>query len=647
MAKFELNFQDMINTIFMFDQGIEDYQLDQLKILLKYLDDQYTNKGTSIATDQEYDFIRSYVNSAAPNNKYSAVGSVPTFGEVELPIKMGGLVELQRDSSDLQRWVDQYELTNETMVITEKLDGMSVQLQMSEYNQVIQALTRGDGVMGQNITQHIKSVPLPSKTVNAIEPLFIRAELIVKQSNSDSFNESVTRWRGSPYKNLRNGIAGCMGKEDVIPQDVLQWVDVVAYEIMNSGLNKDQQLQTLQQLGFKTPKYQLTSNILNVNLTELTSNMINNSEYELDGIVIDVNDADVRDRIATEEFEPTYARKYKIATQALCAVVERVVWSESMHGYLKPRIQIQPIELDGTTITYATGFNGAFIRDNKIGPGAVIEIVRSGGVIPYVQSVITQAKEADMPSGYYEWTDTDVDIYLTSKTDEAKIGEMVHFFKSLNVDFIGAGNARLLVKHGMTISDVIKADINEICEAIGSVAIGTKIHDNIASRFAQSMYEYELAGATLYLGRGVGVRKLKALAEAYPTISFHELIQDANLIETVDGFAETTADAIERGAAQYIDFYNSIKDNVVLKQVQKLSGDLVGKSFVFTQVRSKDAETEIINRGGKVGSSVSKNTTYLITNDIAATTGKAQKAIQSGVPIITLDELWEFLKGQL
>lgn len=647
---------DRLQDIIMFD-NIEAYDHNDLLELLTFLDHEYTNTGNSPASDQEYDYIRQYTNALAPTigeDEYDVVGHVPSFNEVDLPIKMGGLVELQRGTSELANWLatvpprpDEVEF----VVVTEKLDGMSVQLVYDDNLQLVQAVTRGDGERGQDITAHVSRMKICTPiTASAVT---IRAEIIVSKANGPAFNAAVAKWRGKPYKNLRNGIAGCMGKEDTIPQDVLDLIHVVAYTIMDNDtdMDKTQQIKLLENYGFVTPKFVVTNTAIKESeLIRLTELMIQDSEYELDGVVLDFNDAETRqqlnDNLRQSGLEPSYARKFKIATQALHATVTSVIWTESKHGYLKPRIEIEPIELDGTTITYATGFNAAFIRDNKIGKGAIIEIVRSGGVIPYVQAVISPASAAHLPSGDFTWTETNVDIVLVNKTSQSNIAQTVDFFKSLKIDFIGEGNARGLVQAGLTIADIINADELTIQEAVGSTPIGTKIFDSIQLRFAKPMYEYELAGSTIYFGRGVGVRRLKKLVEAHPTIQFEQLIADYQRIATTEGFADKIAAQITAGAAEYLKFKKQVSGIVKFEEFKRATGDLVGQSFVFTQVRDKAAENEIAARGGKIGSSVSKKTTYLVTNDISATTGKAQKAIENNVPMITIDELWEILKGE-
>ena len=122
-----------------------------------------------------------------------------------------------------------------------------------------------------------------------------------------------------------------------------------------------------------------------------------------------------------------------LSDQVAESKVVDVLWSPSKDGYLKPRVQIEPIKLGGVTIEYATGFNGAFIKDNNIGVGTVVEIIRSGDVIPYIRKVVVPAEEAKMPSVPYKWNDTHVDIMLEDALSDETVKEknITGFFRGI------------------------------------------------------------------------------------------------------------------------------------------------------------------------------------------------------------------------
>ena len=167
--------------------------------------------------------------------------------------------------------------------------------------------------------------------------------------------------------------------------------------------------------------------------------------YEIDGII--VADDNIHPRTSGNP-KHAFAFKMVLSDQVAEAHVVDVLWSPSKDGYLKPRVQIVPVKL-GVTITYVTGFNGSFIETNKIGIGAVIMLVRSGDVIPYIKSVSVPAEKPKMPDIKYIWNETHVDIMLKDKSQDSTVLEknITGFFKGLEVDGLG-GNVTKIVNAG-------------------------------------------------------------------------------------------------------------------------------------------------------------------------------------------------------
>ena len=191
---------------------------------------------------------------------------------------------------------------------------------------------------------------------------------------------------GKMYKNPRNMMSGVSNSETPNNIGVYSYIDFVAYEIVGSELSKTKQLEQLAAWGFRVVTYDVVdrSQLTDQLLTAFIQDAKSSSPYELDGAVIEIESADSRKNNNTDALNPEYAFKYKIVdgSNSSTAVVKCVHWNVSKDGYLKPRVQIEPVNLLGVTIQYATGFNAQFIQQSGIGPGAVIRLVRSGDVIP-------------------------------------------------------------------------------------------------------------------------------------------------------------------------------------------------------------------------------------------------------------------------
>lgn len=368
----------------------EDFSVQTIIEVLKTADDLYFNDLDSFLTDNQYDALKQYAQRLAPTDAYfTGVGSAVRGGKVKLPFTMGSLNQVYQ--GDYAKWVNNNSLQSELVVISDKLDGASNMILYDAKGNLQIAYSRGDGMMGADITRHISKIHnVPKKINNNGELIAIRGETIIAPARFNEMKALPNRVGRREYKNPRNMVSGLMNSSEVNPV-VYQYIDVIAYEIVGSSLSKIDQLKKLKQLGFSVVHY-VSNNAGEMNDDSLT-NMLNTvrkfSPYELDGIVIEINSASVRERLKTDDLNPGYAVKFKVADASNLAIttVKEVEWNVSKDGYLKPRVRIEPVDLVGVTIQHATGFNAKFIKDNQIGPGAKIRITRSGDVIPYILGV--------------------------------------------------------------------------------------------------------------------------------------------------------------------------------------------------------------------------------------------------------------------
>lgn len=393
MAKNTQQIRNLINDIFLFGDGsFDQFDTKDLFEVLIEADNAYHNTESAILGDMQYDALRRYLEIEDPSNTYFlGIGSEVRGGKVKLPYTMGSLT--QAYENDTQKWISQYNLADNSIVITEKLDGISCLLIYGQDCKLQIAYSRGDGIEGADITRHISKIKSVPKQVEF--PCAVRAEIIFSKKNWDIVKTKITRSGGAFYKNARNATAGLMNasQSDPIAYDHLS---VVAYEIVSNHAceSKNRVIDKLEDFGFITPKshtwegHECTDD----RLTALLNKMREESEYEIDGIVLEVNKMALREKInpTRDTLNPEYARKFKIAdasNMAIAKVVE-VQWNISKNGYLKPRVKIEPVELVGVTVQHATGFNAKFIFENKIGPGAKVRITRAGDVIPFLIGVV-------------------------------------------------------------------------------------------------------------------------------------------------------------------------------------------------------------------------------------------------------------------
>lgn len=627
--------------------SIEDFDLDQILELLTAADDLYTNDGESILTDSQYDTLKQYAHRLAPSHVYfTGVGSNVRGGKVKLPYKMGSLT--QSYQGDLKTWVKKHNLEKDRMFASDKLDGVSVLMVFGERKELQIAYSRGDGVEGADVTRHVSKIHNVPKTVQ--RKMVVRAEVIIKEKNFQILKTKVSRSGGATYKNARNMTAGLMNASEK-PAVVYQYLDVVAYEVIEpAGLDKWAQFELLTQNKFDVA-YNETFKGTGLTDEAMTKYLIErrkDNDYAIDGLVIEVDDAKKRAKInpTKDTLNPEYARKFKVADDSNLAIatVKEVEWNISKDGYLKPRVCVHPIELVGVTIQHATGFNAKFISENKIGPGAQVKITRSGDVIPFILEVVKPAKQAQMPTHEAVWSKTGVDLVLKNISSNVIVKfEIVNdFFASIDAPHLREGNLQTIFDAGFeTPESIIELTQEDFASLLGSQPIGRKVFQGLRDKLT-NIPLYELMGSHSAFGRGVGVRKMKKLYEAFDG----DMTKCASVpnILVVEGFEQKTASKIVAGYPKFQEFLKKIKKYVTIAPYQsKKGGSMNGQTFVFTGFRSSELELAIEDKGGKMGSAVSSKTTYLVAEDKDSKSGKAVKARALGVKVIGQADLIKML----
>ena len=240
----------------------------------------------------------------------------------------------------------------------------------------------------------------------------------------------------STFANPRNMVAGIINHKTI--NDSVVDLHFIAYEVIIPELKPSEQLNYLGTINVERVLYEVSNSISNEMLSNLLVEWRKSYIYEIDGVI--VTDDKIYPRKSGNP-EHAFAFKMVLSDQIAEAKVVDVLWTPSKDGYLKPRVQIEPINLGGVTIEFATGFNGAFIKDNNIGIGTTIELIRSGDVIPHIKSVTVPADEPKMPNVPYKWNDSHVDIMLENASDDPTVKEknITGFFRGIGVEGLSSG----------------------------------------------------------------------------------------------------------------------------------------------------------------------------------------------------------------
>lgn len=654
---------------------LTDLTIPEIVDLLSRADDEYHNEGTSALSDSEYDTMRLYLKQSDPTNLYFiGIGSDVRGGKQALPLPMPSLAQVE--IGDAGTWwndVSQRK-TAEDLVITEKLDGVSALLAYDDDGNFVKAYSRGNGTEGADITRHLRDVQFPKK-IAGVRRALLRCELIFSQGNFEAARQLlVSRGKRDP-KNARNSMAGILNASETNPE-VLNLIDVKVYSVVGGTfstpqLTKRAALQWLEASGFKIPlslslKGRQKRRRLDVDpfFASALVNLKRETEYEIDGIVVEIDDL-VQSKVLDKNIadgNPVSAMKYKVADASNHAVatVTGIEWNLSKHGYFKPKILIEPIELVGVTISKCTGFNARFIVDNGIGKGAKISLTRSGDVIPFCKDVVesVEVSETDLPDNA-RWNATEVDweIYsmpisadeqsvtsaiLVAGVNEMAILKMVDMFTTLRIDRLKKGNVSKLYDAGYkTPASIINMTCSQLTDVLG--ANGETVYESLKHRL-MPIEPWTLYGSYQHWGRGVGQRKWKKLFKALGVAAFNPTFDQ---IVSVDGFEETTANKI---VDRLVNFHADMADIEgkfefeSLEEKDEFKAGVTERNFVFSGVRDKALEIQIERASGNVKTTVSNTTDYLVCKDPDGTSAKLNKARSLGVELISLEQLLDLLK---
>ncbi len=602
----------------------------QIVEVLEKADEAFFNTSITLLSDDIYDMVKDFLRKKDPKNAYlKKVGAQVEFNKEKLPYYLGSLDKIRDNESEIMKWKKKYP---GEYVISEKLDGISCLLDIDKG--VKQMYTRGDGFEGQNITHVLPYINMPKLHH---EKIAIRGELIISKKNWATISDV-----GS---NARNVVAGAIHSK-TMNKAILSKIDFIPYDVMYPRAKLSDALDALN----NTVKHiilqdqHLTFDRLSTILQEWRTV----SEYDIDGIVVHHNE--VHSIVAGQNPKYAFAFKTIMTHQQVEVIVTDVEWNVSKHRYLKPIVKFNEIQLGGVKIKQATGFNGAFIEKNKIGPGSRVIIVRSGDVIPHIISVLSESANGrpKMPDDAYVWNDTHVDIILEGhkKNKGQDIQVFTHFMKTFDISGVKEGVLTKMYDAGYSSLDkIIHISLDDLLKIGG---FKEKAAGNVyeALQNLKNVSCDKLMVASNAFGRGFGDKKLQLIIAEYPYIAVDKnkaLQLRVEDIKKIKGIADISAKQFVEGLPKFYEFYESLGIKCLSKNGndgvnKKLKDIFQGKKLVFTGFRNKEYENIIQVNGGIIMSSISSNTDYLIVKGDTESK-KVLKAVELGVKIMTKEEL--------
>ena len=604
--------------------------------------------GKPMMSDSKFDQLIDELSLLSPNDELlTKVGHtiMDESRKSRLPIEMASMTKT-KSLEDINNWCRLKGIsTKETVIITPKFDGLS--LCVDETTK--ECWTRGDGEFGQKSNEHYKLIQNHLKSKKLLFKYTYGEVMMPKKVFLDKYS--------ADFANPRNLVSGLLNSKDAaeslkdcqyIKYGADGWKDFQTKQDIINELNKGQSQKV---------SYHLCQ------ISDLTEQMLIDLfhrwcvDFEIDGLIIEINDLNRQEELGreTSSNNPVWARAFKHPSFEQCAQTEVVgiSWNISKQGYLKPTLHVNPVKLDGVTVSNVTGNNARFVKDMGLGIGSVVLIKRSGMVIPLIVDVL-KSVEFVMPNiPDIDWNDNGVELVTLKETDEQNLKRTISFFEILETKGVSEGVIKQFWEAKLSDgSDLIdKTNFHSALKSILSLTEDdmTKIY-RFGKRKATIIYtaiQSSIKNVSLSklqhasgIFKGLGSKKLLLLEEFNKKPPLDKVM-------AIEGFAQISAQSY---VDNYDNFFDFIKDLPIgiKKEVAKVAtgGNLIGQSFVFTGVRLPQYEKIIEENGGKVSSTVSKNTTYLIMKSKGSGSTKEKKAIELGIKVLEVSDLEKILKIQ-
>lgn len=647
----------------------------------------YYAQDDAIITDAEYDgligWLRalelSHPGSVRPDSPTHRVGAPPLeyFEKVqhsESLLSLGNAF----DGKDLQAWYDRalrrLELPAETklnLTAELKIDGLALSLTY-EKGVLVQGATRGDGVTGENITTNartIRSIPLVlnSQGVKVVDKIEVRGEVYFPRSSFDKLNENLLSAGQKVFANPRNAAAGSLR---LLDSSITASRDLAFFAYATGPVSEpiakthSGELRVLAQYGFEVNQASQTFDTIEQTITFCESwiERRDDLDYEIDGVVVKIDDLDIQRRLGTISNAPRWAIAFKFPARESTTTLIDIIVNVGRTGMITPEAVLEPVEIGGVMVSQATLHNEDYIVSRGIKIGDTVVVKRAGDVIPAVVSVVESLRTGkevawNMPhecpacDSTLQRLDGEADWYCVSSDCPAQFIRLVEHFASreaMDIEGFGSKMAILLVESGRvkSIDDIYKLSAEDVLDLEG---FASKKAEKLISGIQKSK-ERALNRLLFGLGiRHVGKTVAELITEAFGSL---ERIQNATEEEllAVDGvgsvIAKSVIDWFQKPSNQTL--IVSLADLGLQTEVPhfdtpKLEGNapLEGLTFVVTGTLPTFGRTEVAafikKWGGKVVSSVSKKTSFVVVGESPGS--KATKAAELGVPILSESEL--------
>ncbi len=649
----------------------ENQKISRMHELVKILNEAsktYYDEDNEVMSNFEYDKLYDELselekitgtvlsNSPTIHVGYEVVSELPKEKHSEPMLSL----DKTKDINTLADWLG----SNEG-IVSWKMDGLTVVLTY-ENGMLKKAVTRGNGEVGEVITNNAKTFKNLPELIPYKGKLVVRGEAVIGYHDFKKINEAIPD-AAAKYKNPRNLCSGAVRQLDsaVTARRNVNFfaffmADPEDHELnMRLGNSFENRFEYLSELGFDVVEYKKIKNGSEIpdTVSEFQSKLQEN-EFPSDGLVVDLNDIEYGKSLGITAKFPRNAIAFKWKDEEAETVLRDIIWSPSRTGLINPVAVFDPVELEGTVVQRASLHNVTYVKEMQLGLGDKIRVYKANMIIPQISENITKSGEphiTDMcpacgAQTYIQNENGTETLHCPNPECPAKNVKLFSLFASrnaMNIDGISEATMEKFIDAGFLhhLSDIY--NLSEYKEKIISMeGFGEKSYENIISSVDKSR-NARVSGFIYGLGiANVGVSNAKMIAR-----NFHDDIDSIisaseDEISDIEGVGDVIAHAVKIyfEKAENKDEINKLRREIkFIHEETELPQDLSGKIFVITgslaSYPNRDAlKKEIEDRGGKCSGSVSAKTNYLINNDIFSDSSKNKKAKMLGVKIITEEE---------
>ncbi|MBR6921972.1 MAG: NAD-dependent DNA ligase LigA [Clostridia bacterium] len=645
-------------------------RIEELRQQLQYHSIKYYVYDAPEISDFEYDAMfdelkkleEAHPEYDSPTSPTKRVGGavLDKFEKVTHRNRMGSLDDVFSYDAVSDFVADMKKFGELTFSVEPKIDGLSVCLHY-ENGVFTQGATRGDGLVGENVTENLKTVgSIPLHLSKSVPLLEVRGEVYMPKKSFEALNAARELSGEALFANPRNAAAGSLRQLDS-KITAERKLDIFIFNVQEAdGLSFETHtgsIKAMSELGFRVIPYIKEAREADeiIEHIKYIGELRGDLPFDIDGVVIKVNELDMRPRIGENTGRPKWAVAYKFPPEAKLTKLTDITVQVGRTGVLTPLAVLEPVRLAGTTVRAATLHNIDFIRSKDIRIGDTVEVSKAGDIIPEVRRVELSKRPPDtvpyqMPAtcpscGEPVVKDDEAAVRCTNSACPAQLERnLIHFASrdAMNIDGMGEAIVKLFIDNGLIhdSADIYKLKAEDIAQL---ERMGDKSAENLIVAI-QNSKSAGLDRLIYALGiRNIGQKAASALAERYGNIDALFEATEEDLCAIAD-FGKVMAECVINffSHPQTRQLIDELKAAGVKTEYERkaVSDKFAGLTFVLTgtlpTMTRDEAEAMIIARGGKATSSVSKNTSYVLAGEKAGS--KLTKAQALGVPVIDEEE---------